>query len=96
MARRQSFLAAAWATTWQESYARLSADRQRGCDQAAMALIKQDTGVGLRVKPILPEKRYLEARINSGDRVVFRIEAGTIYFVDIVSHDDIGRYGRRP
>ena len=37
-----------------------------------------------------------EARIISGDRIVFRVEHGTIYFVDVVKHDDIARYGRRP
>jgi hypothetical protein len=47
------------------------------------------------VKPILPDKHYLEARISSGDRIVFRVEQGTIYFVDVVKHDDIARYGRR-
>jgi len=61
-----------------------------------MALIKGVDTHGLNVKPILPDKVYLEARISSGDRIVFRIEAGTICFVDVVKHDDIGRYGRRP
>lgn len=28
-----------------------------------------------------PDEYYLEARINSGDRIVFRNEAGTISFV---------------
>lgn len=32
---------------------------------------------------------YLEARFNQGDRIVFRIEGGTIFFVDIVTHDEI-------
>ena len=61
-----------------------------------MALIKGLDSVGLHVKPILPDKHYLEARISSGDRIVFRVEQGTIYFVDVVKHDDIARYGRRP
>lgn len=96
MARKSTFLAAEWSERWQESYARLSLDRQTGCDEAAMALIKQSASPGLRIKPIQPDKYYLEARINSGDRIVFRIESGTVFFVDIVSHDDISRYGRRP
>ena len=36
------------------------------------------------------------ARISSGDRVVVRIQDDTIYFLDVVKHDDIGRDGRRP
>ncbi len=95
MARKQSFLAADWSETWKESYAKLSADRQLACDQAAIALIKQIASSSLRIKPIQPEKHYLEARINSGDRIVFRIEQGTIFFVDVAHHDDISRYGKR-
>lgn len=61
-----------------------------------MTLIKGVDAPGLNVKPILPDKHYLEARISSGDRIVFRLEQGAIYFVDVVKHDDIDRYGRRP
>jgi hypothetical protein len=96
VAEKQIFLQAAWSEVWKKSYATLSADRQRSCDEAAIALIKQTTSTGLRVKPIQPEKYYSEARINTGDRIIFRVESGTVYFVDIVKHDDIGRYGRRP
>lgn len=96
MSRRPGFLAAQWSERWNESYAALSPDRQKACDDAAIALIKQQWSSGLRVKPIQPEKHYHEARITSGDRIVFRIESGTIFFVDIVKHDDIDRYGRRP
>lgn len=96
MARKQAFLVAVWADVWKESYAKLSAERQRACDEVAMALIKQTTSSGLRIKPIQPAKYYLEARINSGDRVIFRLAEGTIFFVDIVAHDDISRYGKRP
>ena len=95
MARKQAFLAAEWAGPFKESYMRLSADRQRACDEAAMALIKQEVSAGLRIKPIQPQKIYFEARINSGDRIVFRIEGGRIFFVDIVTHDEIARYGKR-
>lgn len=96
MARKQTFLAANWSDSWKESYARLSSERQTACDEAAIAPIKQIASSGLRIKPIHPDKYYLEARINSGDRIVFRIEEGMIFFVDVVHHDDIGRYGRRP
>lgn len=96
MAEKQVFLQAVWSETWKKAYAALSADRQRACDEAAIALIKQTTSAGLRVKPIQPEKYYFEARINSGDRIVFRVEGGTVFFVDVVKHDDIGRYSRKP
>jgi hypothetical protein len=96
MARKQNFLAAIWSDLWKESYAKLSSERQTACDEAAMALIKQNASSGLRIKPIQPAKYYLEARINSGDRIVFRLAEGTIFFVDVVAHDDIARYGKRP
>ena len=96
MAEKQTFLPAVWSEVWKQSYASLSGDRQRLCDQAVMALIKRESSSGLRVKPIQPEKYYLEARINNGDRIVFRFEGGSILFIDIVKHDDIGRYGRKP
>ncbi len=95
MAEKQTFLQAVWSENWKESYAALNSDRQRSCDQAAMALIKRESSSGLRVKPIQPDKYYFEARVTSGDRIVFRVEAGTVFFIDIVNHDDIDRYGRR-
>ena len=96
MARKQAFLAAVWSDVWKESYVKLSAERQAACDEAAMALIKQTSSSGLRIKPIQPAKYYLEARINSGDRIIFRLAEGTVFFVDVVTHDDISRYGKRP
>lgn len=96
MAEKQTFLQVFWSEVWKRSYAALSDDRQRSCDEAAIAVIKQTTSAGLRVKPIQPEKYYFEARINTGDRIIFRVEGGTVYFVDVVKHDNIGRYGRRP
>jgi hypothetical protein len=96
VARKQSFLPAQWSERFKRSYARLSPERQTACDEAAMALIKQQTSSGLRIKPIRPDKHYLEARISSGDRIVFRIEEGEILFVDVVQHDEISRYGKRP
>jgi hypothetical protein len=92
----KQFLQAVWSESWRRAYRALSTDRQRSCDRAAVALIRRESSPGLRVKPIQPEKYYLEARISSGDRIVFRIVARTIFFIDVVSHDDIDRYGRRP
>jgi len=96
MLRRQVFLTAHWSEKWQTTYPGLAPDRQVSCDRAMVALIKRQDFPGLRVKPILPDKYYLEARISSGERIVFRVEQGTILFVDVVPHDEIGRYGRRP
>lgn len=94
MARRQTFLGVAWSTRFRESYPKLSSDRQKGTDKVILALMKQEITPGMRIKPIEPEKYYQEARINDGDRLIFRIEDGRILFVDVVPHDEIGRYGK--
>lgn len=95
MPRRGTFLTAEWSARWQKSYAALSADRQKSADKVAIALIKQEVTPGMRVKPIEPDKYYNEARINDADRIVFRVEAQTVWFVDVVTHDHIGRYGKK-
>jgi hypothetical protein len=90
------FPTAVFSERFKASYSRLSAEKQRDCDQAVLGLLKGLESPGLRIKPIQPGKHYLEARIGSGDRVVFRREAGQILFIDVVTHDEIARYGRRP
>lgn len=95
MARKKGFLAAEFSNRFQESYAALSHDRQKAVDMVVLALMKQDVTLGLRVKPIQPEKYYREARINDGDRLVYRIDEGKLWVIDVVSHDDIVRYGKK-
>jgi hypothetical protein len=95
MTRKTGFLGASWSKRWDKSYAALSHDRQKGTDKVAITLMKQEPTPGMRVKPIEPEKYYYEARINDGDRLVFKIEGGAVWFVDIVDHDDIDKYGKK-
>jgi len=94
MPRKQAFLSARWSDQFKASYGRLSSQQQAACDRTIMALIKGRESSGLRVKPVQPAKVYFEARVNQGDRVIFRKEGETILFVDVVHHDDIGRYSR--
>lgn len=94
MVRKRSFLGAEWSRRWDKSYRKLTHEQQKGVDKVVMALIKQQPTPAMRVKPVEPEKYYNEARINDGDRIIHRIEAGKVWFVDIVVHDDIGRYGK--
>ena len=94
MARKQTFLGAEWSIRFKASYPRLSSDRQKSTDKVALALMKQEITPGMRIKPVEPEKYYYEARINDADRLIFRIENDRVWFVDVVPHDDIGRYGR--
>lgn len=96
MAKKHSFLNADFSDQWKESYEKLQNDQKKGVDKLVMAIIKKETTPGMRVKPIEPSKYYDEARVNDGDRVVHRISNGTVYFVDIVPHDHINKYGRAP
>jgi hypothetical protein len=96
MSRRIAFLAAEFSAHWDKSYERLPADKQEETDEVVMALLKSQPTPAMRVKPIQPDKHYHEARINSGDRVVYRVEAGVCRFADIVPHDLIDKYGRKP
>jgi Txe/YoeB family toxin of Txe-Axe toxin-antitoxin module len=95
VARKKGFLGAEFSNRFQESYAALSHDRQKAVDKVVLALMKQDVTPGMRVKPIQPEKYYREARINHGDRLVYRIDEGKLWVIDVVSHDDIVRYGKK-
>jgi type II secretory pathway component PulC len=95
VARKKEFLGAEFSNRFKESYAALSHDRQKGADKVILALMMQEVTPGMRVKPIEPEKYYNEARINDGDRLVHRVEGGKLWVVDVVAHDDIGRYGKK-
>lgn len=94
MARKHAFLNAEFTERWKESYQSLQLPEQNGVDKVVIALLKQKPTPGMRVKPIEPDKFYFEARINDGDRLIHRTDDGTIYFIDIVTHDDIGKYSR--
>lgn len=96
MSRRIAFLAAEFSNQWDKSYEDLPANKQEDTDAVVLALLKSQPTPGMRVKPIQPDKHYSEARINGGDRVVYRVEEGVCRFVDIVPHDLINKYGRRP
>jgi mRNA-degrading endonuclease RelE of RelBE toxin-antitoxin system len=95
VARRQKFLAAEFSKRFEKSYAGLTAARQNGVDKAVIALLKQEPTPGMRVKRIQPDKYCDEARINDGDRLIHRIDSGTLWVVDVVPHDDINRYARK-
>ena len=95
MARKQQFLDAVWTDQFRESYAKLQANEQKSADRVTFAIMKGEVTPGMRIKPIEPERYYDEARINDGDRIVHRIDAGTVFFVDVVPHDQINKYGRR-
>ena len=96
MARKQTFLSADFSDQFKEAYAKLQHEQQNGVDKVVMALLKMAPTPGMQIKPIQPDKYYNEARVNDGDRLIHRTDGGTVYFVDVVEHDDIGHYGKAP
>jgi mRNA-degrading endonuclease RelE of RelBE toxin-antitoxin system len=94
MRRKQSFVDIVFAPKFRKSYAIYQEREQNRIDELVMALAKGVSTPGMRIKPIEPEKYYFEARVNDGDRVIFRIENEALLVVDVVSHDLIGRYGK--
>ncbi|MEX2530789.1 MAG: hypothetical protein WD960_08450 [Gemmatimonadota bacterium] len=92
---RHKFLAAEFSKRFEKSYAGLTVAQQKGVDKAVIALLKRRPTPGMRVRPIQPDKYYHEARIHDGDRLIHRIASGTLWVVDVVPHDDIGRYAKR-
>ena len=95
MARKQTFHDAVFSDRYRESYANAQANEQESIDRVVVALLKGEVTPGMRIRPIEPEKYYSETRIDDGDRLVHRIEGGVVYFVDIVPHDLISKYGRQ-
>ena len=79
--------------TFDRAYADLAQQAQKQCDKALNFLQVNPRHNSLRLKPILPAKIYWEARVNTGDRIILRPDGKTVYLVDVVTHDEIGRYG---
>lgn len=96
MARKQTFFGTEFSEPWKESYHKLQSEEQKAADKVLLRIVKGQPTPGDRIKPIQPSKYYNEARINSGDRIVYRIEDGVVYFVDIVPHDLINKYAHAP
>lgn len=96
MSHKRSFFDAKFSAQSEKAYRALQAQEKKGTDKVIIALLSDDPTPGMRVKSIEPDKYYNEARCTDGDRVIYRMENGIILFEDIVPHDHIDRYGRRP
>lgn len=95
LARTQPFLDAVWSDQFKDSDARFQSYEQKTIDRVAFAIMKGETTLGMRIKPIEPETYDNEARVNDADRLIHRIEGGSVYFADIVPHDLIWKYGKK-
>ena len=92
MTPRRRALDVVYGKAFERRLRELPQERKASCLRVITALAAGLPTPGMRVKPIQPSKRYSEARIASGDRLVFRVEEGALVLIDVVSDDDIARY----
>ena len=92
MTRPRIELTVSYGSRFEQRLRTLPQARRTSCLRVIEALARQEPTPGMRVKPLLPGRFYNEARIASGDRLIFRVAAGVLHLIDVVSHDDIARY----
>ena len=78
------------------AYQELDLKVQRQVDKAVALLLGDRTHPSLNVHPVKPDKHYWEAYATRGDRIIYVPDGDCLVLVDVVSHDKIGRYGKRP
>ena len=81
---------------FKKTYKKATKQLQEQVDDTVQQLFENPKIPGLRVKPIKHAGYYYEARINSGDRLIFRAEGKILILVNFVKRDDIGDYGSAP
>ena len=76
-----------------KSYRSLSPPVQKQCKKALGFLLSNPDHPALNLRPVLPAKIYWEARINRPNRIVIRPDRDTAHLIDVVDHDEIGKWG---
>jgi hypothetical protein len=77
-----------------DSYEILQERVQRQCDKALEFLLTNPGHPGLSLKPIQPSKIYWEVKVNRGDRLIIRPDGSIAHVIDVVTHDNISKWGR--
>lgn len=81
---------------YKEAVANLQPAARKQVAAHARLLFENPAHPSLRTHSIKPDKYYWEAYVNRGDRIIYIPEGSHLVLIDVVSHDDIGRYARRP
>jgi len=76
-----------------DSYQDLQGRVQKQCDNALGFLRTNPDHPSLNLKPIQPSKIYWEAMVNRGDRLIIRPDGATAHVMDVVTHDNISKWG---
>ena len=83
-----------------EQFENVTAELQKAqrsqLERRSVLLFDNPAHPSLKAHPIKPDKYYWEAYLNDSDRIVYVPEGSHLVLVDVVPHDDIGRYGKRP
>lgn len=96
MTRTNAFTEVRLTARFEKSFRKLSGQVQEQCEQALQQLVQDPLSKGLRMKPIRPNDVYYEVRINAGDRLVIWTVSNCAYIMDVVTHDEIARWGSVP
>lgn len=80
---------------FEKSFRRLGSDAQAQCEDALAQLLQDPVLPGLHLKPIRPNNKFWEARLNSGDRIVLIPDGDTAWVMDVISHDEIKLWGKK-
>jgi mRNA-degrading endonuclease RelE of RelBE toxin-antitoxin system len=80
---------------FEKSFRRLGSDAQAQCEDALEQLVQDSVLPGLHLKPIRPNNKFWEARLNSGDRIVLLPDGDTAWVMDVISHDEIKLWGKK-
>ncbi|HET6231776.1 MAG TPA: hypothetical protein VFE05_17000 [Longimicrobiaceae bacterium] len=62
----------------------------------ALLLFSNPAHPSLKTHAIKPDRHYHEAYVNRGDRIIYIPQGSHLVLVDIVAHDEIGRYAKKP
>jgi mRNA-degrading endonuclease YafQ of YafQ-DinJ toxin-antitoxin module len=81
---------------YKEAVASLQQAARKQVVARAKLLFENPAHPSLNAHSIKPDKHYWEAYVNRGDRIIYIPEGSHLVLVDVVSHDDIGRYSKRP
>lgn len=81
---------------YKEAVAKLQPATRKQAAKRAKLLFENPAHPSLQTHSIKPDKYYWEAYVNLGDRIIYIPEGSHLVLIDIVAHDDINRYSKRP
>jgi mRNA-degrading endonuclease YafQ of YafQ-DinJ toxin-antitoxin module len=81
---------------YKEAVASLQEATRKQVAARARLLFENPAHSSLKAHSIKPDKHYWEAYVNRGDRIIYIPEGSHLVLVDVVTHDEISRYSKRP